>query len=297
MNRDPLRGSLVALPTPFREGQLDVETLARLVELHAGARTAGVVVAGSTGEAHALSGRERRDVIDCAVQAAGGRIPVIAGTGTSETRGTCELTRFAAEVGANGVLVVAPPYARPGRRGLVRHFQEAARAAGDVAVCLYNNPVRCGVDVEPDTVAEIARGAPNVRAIKDASGSIERVRALVALDGIDVLAGEDSLIAEAVLAGAAGAVSVAGNLAPDLVADLIDACVRGDDDARALLEARLAPLLALGALDTNPTPVKAALAELGFGTPEVRGPLTALTEPDRARLRALLVEADLTVRQ
>jgi len=189
-----LRGSLVALPTPFRGGELDLETLGELIELHVEAGSDGLVATGTTGEAATLTDFERRTVIDCVLERCAGRLPVVVGTGTNSTRVTIEHTRAAAEAGADAVLVVTPYYNKPTQPGLVAHYGAVAEASA-VPVVLYNVPSRTGCDLLPGTAAEIGRRWPNVVAVKEASGSLERGRELIESSGLAVLVGDDPLIA------------------------------------------------------------------------------------------------------
>lgn len=284
-------GSHVALPTPFRNGELDLEAFHALVDEHASRGTDGIVVCGTTGEAPTLTERERRTLIETAVERAAGRLAVLAGVGCNATRSTVELARFAAAAGADGLLVVTPYYNRPSRAGLLGHFGAVADAV-DVPVVLYNVPTRTATDVPPDLVAEIANRWPNVVAIKEVTRSVERIRALVAIDGLAVLCGEDAAIADFMREGGDGAVSVIGNVAPDATAELIAAARPGGDAARAAeLVERLAPLARDLYVETNPGPVKAALAWLGWCAPDVRAPLAPLEEASRLRLERTLRES------
>jgi len=294
MTRCPFRGSWVALPTPFRDGTVDEAALRGLIDLHARRATAGVVVCGSTGEAYTLTDHERRSVIHAACEDAAGGLPVLAGVGQMSTRETVALARFAAECGAAGLLVVAPPYLRPGRRGLAAHFAAVADAT-ELPIVLYNHPKRTGSDLKPDLVVELVHEHATIVGIKEASGSLTRCRELCE-QAVPVLCGEDPLIGETIEQGGQGAISVVGNLVPDLVAELVDCAGPGRDLVRAEeLMRRLAPLVEMLALEPNPVPLKAALAELGHGTDEVRAPLVPIAAEHREAVRAVLGAARLLV--
>jgi 4-hydroxy-tetrahydrodipicolinate synthase len=287
------RGSLVALPTPFRDGELDLASLGGLIDGHVRMGSDGLVVAGTTGEAATLTDYERRTVVEFAVERCAGRLPVLAGTGTNSTRTSIEHTRWAAEAGADGALVVTPYYNRPTPSGLIAHFGAVAEAS-EIPIVLYNVPSRTGCDLKPDTAAEIRRRNENVVAIKEASGSVGRARELLHKTDLVVLSGEDALIAELMAAGAAGVIGVVANVAPAEVAELCRTAVPGGDPARtAELAAWLDPLVRALFVETNPVPVKAALAELGRCPPEVRLPLVPLERSSREVVRAALAECGL----
>lgn len=291
---NPFRGSLVALPTFFEAGGLDLETLGRAIDWHVEEGTDGLVVLGTTGEAATLTDAERAAVLDAALERSAGRLPVIAGTGSNCTRRTLEWTRAAELAGADGALIVTPFYNRPSQAGLVAHYATVAESSG-LPIALYNVPARTGVDLLPPTVAEIAERCPNVVAIKEASGSVERARELLDDGSLGVLVGEDALIGELIELGAVGVIGVVANVLPAVVAEL--AGLRGDGfplERAAALSERLAPLVHALFLETNPVPVKAALAAMGFGNGEVRLPLSPLSPDTEARVREVLLATGLT---
>jgi len=278
------RGSWVALATPFRDGRLDFPALRRLVERQIAAGTDGIVVAGSTGEAATLSEVERSALVEFACGVAERRVPVFAGIGTNATQESVTLARAAACGGADGLMAVAPYYNRPTARGLVRHFGAIA-AATDLPLMLYNVPSRTAVDLDPRTAGEIAEHHPNVVAIKETVCTKERIRALVEGTPLAVLAGEDEAVASAMAWGARGVVSVLANLLPERVAALVRAAGRGDEREAAALAADLRPLVRLLFAETNPAPLKSALAALGLCAEDLRLPLVPV-EPELAgRLR------------
>jgi len=281
---NPFRGSLVALPTPFRDQHIEFDSLRQLVELQAQGGTRGIIAAGSTGEGASLSTTERTSVVAFCVGAAARRIPVIAGVGASSTRTAVQLAEDAHHIGAAGLLVTSPIYVRPQQRGIVEHFCAVARAT-PLPVILYDIPRRTGVAIHPDTVTRVRERCPNVCAIKESAG-VDEVLAMKAT-GIDVLCGEDSWIVEGIQAGAVGAISVVGNLVPKRMVRLLDCISSTPRDAADLLET-LRPLITALSLETNPVPLKAMLAILGYCPAELRLPLVELEDANLARARSAL---------
>ncbi len=286
-------GSYVALPTPFAGETIDYDALGRLIEFHARSGSDGLVSVGTTGEGATLSEFERRSVIEFTLEHAGGRLPVIAGVGTNNTAQSAELCRFAAELGANGVLAVTPYYNKPTQRGLAAHYAALADAT-ELPIVLYNVPSRTGCDLKPDTVAKIRAAHPSVVAIKEASNSISRARELQERSDIALIAGEDGLIAEFMGLGAVGVIGVVANIAPREVAELCRVARPGGDAVRtAELVAFIQPLVRDLFIETNPAPVKAALALMGLCGADLRLPLVELERESLARLRVTLHEAGL----
>ena len=282
------QGSYVALATPFREGELDLEGFRGLVDWHAASGTDGLVVAGTTGEGATLTDEERERLFGAAVESARGRMPVIAGVGTNCTRTTIENARSAERCGVDALLVVTPYYNRPTRRGLALHFGAVADAVR-LPIVLYNVPSRTGVDMAPEVVAEVATRFDHVVAVKEALASIERVKRLVAESPAAVLCGDDASIADFLNEGAIGIVGVVNNVAPAEVSELVRVCLAGGDSARAAdLVERLAPLVRDLYIESNPGPVKAALALLGRCSEEVRPPLATMEPENRRKLAATL---------
>ncbi len=272
-----LSGSITALATPFTAaGELDLDAWRRLLQAQLTAGTQGVVVAGSTGEAAALLDAEYDTLLRTAVQALGGRIPVLAGTGLSNTAKTIEQTRRAAALGADAALVVTPPYVRPTQAGLIAHYRAIADD-GALPIVLYNVPGRTGCDLLPETVAELA-GHARLVGIKEARNEPERMQALLPLrsNAFAVLSGDDPTAARAILAGADGIISVASNVVPATFRRLSDLARGGDADAAQALDTQLHALYDFLGIEPNPIPVKAILARLGIGT-GLRLPLTTLS--------------------
>lgn len=272
-----LSGSITALATPFTAaGELDLDAWARLIDAQLAGGTSAIVVAGSTGEAAALGNEEYIALLRAAVARIAGRIPVLAGTGQSNTAKTIALTRLAREHGANAALVVTPPYVRPTPDGLVAHYTAVA-GQGGLPVVLYNVPGRTGCDMQPETVARLCRH-PNIVGLKEARGDEARWDALYPLAGPDfaLLSGDDPTFVRAVLGGAAGVISVASNVVPRAFARLCALARAGEADAARALDARLAGLYDFLGVEPNPIPVKALLArqDIGHG---LRLPLLSLS--------------------
>ena len=285
-----IRGSICALVTPFAEdGALDLAAFGRLIDYQLDGGTQALVVAGSTGEAHMLEHDEFDRLLTFAIKHAAGRVPVIAGTGEAGTAKTVAATRRAHALGADAALVVTPCYVRPTQEGLFRHFTAVADEGG-LPVLLYNVPGRTGCDLLPGTVARL-REHPAIIGIKEARSDRERILALAELVRPDFvyLSGDDASAGAAMLAGAAGTVSVVANLAPKPFRALCDAATRGDREATMRCHAALEPLLQALNCAPNPIPVKAGLPLLGLGLARPRLPLVELSEgPDRARLHQVL---------
>jgi 4-hydroxy-tetrahydrodipicolinate synthase len=286
-----ITGSLCAIATPFDAvGALDLPAFGRLIDHQLDGGTQGIVVAGSTGEAHMLDEHEFERLLAFAVERIAHRVPVIAGTGEAATSKTVALTKRAQALGADAALVVTPYYVRPTQDGLRRHFGEVAARCG-LPVVMYNVPSRTGCDMQPETVAAL-RDTAGIIGIKEAVGRPERIAAIAQLQrpGFVYLSGDDGSAADALLAGAGGVVSVVNNLVPKAVRALCDAARGGDRESAGQHAGRLAPLLEALDCAPNPIPVKAGLAELGLCGAALRLPLLELPSgPERARLRETLL--------
>jgi 4-hydroxy-tetrahydrodipicolinate synthase len=285
-----IHGSVCALVTPFgSDGALDLAAFGRLLDFQIAGGTQAVVVAGSTGEAHMLEHDEYDRLLAFAVEHVAGRIPVIAGTGEAGTAKTVALTQRARSLGASAALVVAPYYVRPTQEGLRRHFLEVADRGG-LPVILYNVPTRTACDLAPETTAAL-RDHPAIIGIKEARADAERIRHTAELVRPDFvyLSGDDGSGAQAMLAGAAGVISVVANLAPRAFRALCDAAISGDRAATARCNGALEPLVQALNCAPNPIAVKAGLPELGLGTAMPRLPLVELEQgPAREQLRKAL---------
>jgi 4-hydroxy-tetrahydrodipicolinate synthase len=286
-------GSIVAIVTPMHpDGSIDWPAWERVLALQLAAGTSGVVVGGTTGESATLSNEDLLGLLERARARLRGRAALIAGAGTSSTAQTVERAHLLSAAGVDALLVVTPAYNRPTQEGLYRHF-EAVAAASSVPVVLYNVPSRTAVDMLPATVARLAK-LPRIVAVKEAVASVERVRELLALvpQSFRVLSGDDASAVAAMAHGARGVISVTANLVPKAMAELVAAALKGD---REEVQRREEPLRALHEalfLETNPIPVKWAMAQRGLIQSGLRLPLTELSEPLRARVRAALDSAD-----
>ncbi|MBI4575482.1 MAG: 4-hydroxy-tetrahydrodipicolinate synthase [Planctomycetes bacterium] len=265
--------AFTALVTPFRGEVVDHDRLAALVDRQVEAGIGGLVPCGTTGESPTLSHEEHRAVIHTVVEAARGRVPVVAGAGSNSTREAVELVRFSAGAGSDGVLVITPYYNKPTQEGLYRHFVAVAETAGRLPVVLYNVPGRTGVNLLPATVARIRAAAANVEAIKEASGNLDQASEILARTDVEVLSGDDSLTLPLLAVGASGVISVASNVVPDEVEQLVRAWHEGDPARARQAHHRLFPLFRALFLETNPIPVKWAMAHLGWIEEGVRLPL------------------------
>lgn len=284
-------GCYTAIVTPFLDGRIEWDALDRLVDEQIAAGVQGLVPCGTTGESPTLSHEEHRDAIRRVIERAAGKTTVIAGCGSNSTDEAVALTRFATDVGADATLQVVPYYNKPSPEGLFRHFEAIAKVSPRPVV-LYNIPGRTGVNMLPPVVARLFR-IDNIVAIKEASGSLDQVSELFDLCEIDVLSGDDNLTLPMMALGAIGVISVAANVVPQDVVALCRMFRDGaQDDARAY-HRRLYPLVKALFIESNPVPVKAALAFLGKGNGEVRLPLVPLEQKSLESVRAALVRYGL----
>lgn len=283
-------GSLVALATPFLDGRIDWESFEHLIRRHLESGTSGLVPCGTTGETPALTQAEHIEIVRRTVALARGKIPVIAGCGTNSTAKTIELARNMEDAGADALLIVTPYYNKPSQKGLIEHY---AALAGQVKkpIIIYNVPSRTGVNILPAGVIELARRYSIIVGIKEASGSLDQASQIVreAPGNFCVLSGDDSLTLPLLAVGARGVISVAANIVPREMAELIGAWDTLDVAKAQRLHLRLFPILRALFVETNPVPVKTALYKMGLiVSPEVRLPLAALSaESDRQLTQAL----------
>jgi 4-hydroxy-tetrahydrodipicolinate synthase len=284
-----LSGSFVALVTPFHAGRVDERALLELVDWHVKSGTRGIVPCGTTGESPTLSHDEHRFVVAKVIERAAGRVPVIAGTGSNSTDEAVALTKHAVKAGAQGVLVITPYYNQPTQDGLYAHFAKVAEAAGDAPVVLYNVPGRTSVDLLPPTVEKLCRNVPNVVAIKEATGNVDRTSELLdRVPELVVLSGDDSLTLPIMSVGGTGVISVLANVVPAETQALCAAASRGDMAEARRLHRKLYPLARTLFVETNPIPVKYALARIGRISSEIRLPLTPLSASGREKLDPVL---------
>lgn len=285
-------GVYTALITPFRDGEVDRAAWDVLVERQVAAGVAGVVPSGCTGEAAALSPDEREWLIRRCVEIVAGRCCVLAGSGTNITASTIELTALVKEWGADAAMLISPYYNKPQQHGLEAHYRTVARAVA-IPQVLYNVPGRTAVNILPATAAAIA-AEPNVAAVKEASGDLAQIGAMVRETGLQVFSGDDPLNLDIFRLGAHGAISVLSNLLPKTLVRTWAACRDGDDDGAALLHEAAAPVVEACFRETNPVPTKELLARMGLCGPEPRLPLVG-TLPDNAAWLADFHDGPLAV--
>ena len=287
------RGSIVALITPFRNGGVDELAYRALIEWQINEGTEAVVPCGTTGESPTLDHAEHKRVVEVCIEAAAGRIPVIAGTGSNSTTEAIDLTRHAKKAGAAAALVVTPYYNKPTQEGLFRHYQAIAEAV-DLPIIIYNIPPRCVIDMSVETMARLAK-LPNIIGVKDATADLTRpIRTRLAV-GADFcqLSGEDATAVPFLAAGGHGCISVTANVAPALCAEMQRAWRRGDLATTKALQDKLMPLHAALFCESNPGPVKYAASLLGRCAPETRLPLAPLSEASKETVRRAMVAVGL----
>ena len=281
-----IRGSIVALVTPFNaSGEVDYEALQRLVEFHVSEGTHGIVAVGTTGESATLSHSEDRDVIRATVDFVAGRIPVIAGAGSNATAEACQLTEAATLAGADAILSVAPYYNKPPQTGLLAHFRAVAKST-DLPVILYNVPGRTVTDISDDTTLELAE-VSNFAGIKDATGDLDRAKYLLEHrpEGFAVYSDDDPTAMELCLMGGDGDISVTANVAPRLMASMIEFALAGNFKEAEATNNQLCGLHSELFVEPNPIPSKWALSEMGIMGSECRLPLVPLTEAGKNAVR------------
>ncbi len=288
------QGSIVAMATPFKNGEIDAHSVKRLVAFHAEKGTDAILVAGCTGEAATLSISEMATLIRLAkeeIARCGRLIPLIAGTGTNSTASTIERTRIAADLGVDAVLLITPYYNKPTPAGQIAHFTAVADAVSVPAI-LYNVPSRTGTNMLPETVAELARH-PGIVALKEAGGNLDQVTRLHMISDITILSGDDSLTLPMLSIGAKGVISVTANIDPARVSGMCAAWRRGDWAHARQLHVEMFDLTRALFVETNPMPVKAALEMMGLISGELRLPLVPVKQESRAKIRDAMINAGL----
>ena len=283
--REMFSGTFTALVTPFRNDEVDVEALENMVEFQIQHGVSGLVPCGTTGETPAMSEEEDRVVVETVVRVANGRVPVVAGTGSNSTDIAIKYTRMAQEVGADGSLQVAPYYNKPTQEGLYRHFAAIAEST-DLPLILYNIPGRTSVTISAETVASLAE-IPNIVGVKDSTLSMNMISDVISLCGeeFDVLSGDDPMTLPLISLGGVGVISVASNVAPGAVSDMVKALLEGDWDRGRELHYELLPLFRALFVETNPIPVKTAASLLGLCSDEMRLPLIPMNGENLRRLQ------------
>jgi 4-hydroxy-tetrahydrodipicolinate synthase len=288
-----IRGAIVAIVTPFRNGKVDEEALRRLIEEQIMAGTDGIAPCGTTGESTTLSHEEHDRVIEITVDAVKKRVPVIAGTGSNSTAEALRLTKHAWEAGADAALIVCPYYNRPTQEGLYLHYRAIAEEV-PVPIIVYNIPGRTGVNMATETLARLAK-IPNIVGVKEASGSLKQMDDVIHLCGPDfsVLSGDDIFTLALLAIGGKGVISVISNVVPGDMAGMVDAFAAGDLEKARQLHYRMSPLIDALFIETNPTPVKAALAMMGKIAYELRLPLCKMAEKNHAVLKKVMQDYGL----
>ena len=284
-------GSMVALVTPFKDGKVDEKKLRELVDFHIKNGTDVLVPCGTTGESATLSFEEHEKVVEVVIDQAKGKVPVIAGTGSNNTEEALKLTKHAKEAGADRALVITPYYNKPTPKGMYLHFEKIAKEV-DIPIVLYNVPGRTSVNLLPETVAKLAK-IKNIVGIKEASGDLKQASDIVGLcgDKFDLISGDDFIVLPMLALGGKGVISVVANLVPAEMATLIDEFNKGNLEKARETHYKIFPLCKAMFIETNPGPVKTAMALQGLlDTPELRLPLAPMSEENVEKLKKVLMD-------
>jgi 4-hydroxy-tetrahydrodipicolinate synthase len=285
-------GAMVALVTPFQDGEIDFETFDELIEFQLDGGIDGIVPVGTTGESPTLSYEEHKKVIERVVKVVGGQVPVIAGAGANSTAEAIELTAFARKIGADATLQVGPYYNKPMQEGFYQHFKAIAENV-DLPVVLYNIPGRCGAGMTPETIARLSE-LENIVAIKEATGSMDQASEIATRCDITIISGDDSLTLPLASVGGKGVISVVANIVPTDVKAMTDLILEGDFVSALKWHKKLFALSkGMLTLATNPIPVKAAMAILNMASEELRLPMTPLEEDKKVILEKTLADYGL----
>ncbi len=287
-------GAMTAMVTPFdKEGKVDEEGLRENVRFQIKKGIHGLVPVGTTGECATLSYEEHNRVIDVVVDAAKGKVPVLAGTGSNSTWEATMLTKHAKEVGTDGALLVVPYYNKPTQAGLYQHYKRIAEEV-DLPQVIYNIPSRTGVNMLPETTAKLAK-VKNIVGVKEASGDLKQIARIIELAGkeFSVISGDDSLTLEIMKLGGVGIISVTSNLVPDKLVKMVDSFRSGDVQTAKRINDELAPLIKALFIETNPGPVKMAMNWMGMAAGGLRLPLVELEPENQEKLRKVLVDMGL----
>jgi 4-hydroxy-tetrahydrodipicolinate synthase len=288
------RGSIVAIVTPFKNGKVDEQKLRDLIEFQIKNGTSGIVPCGTTGESATLSFEEHDRVIEITIEQAKKRAPVIAGTGSNSTEEAIMLTKHAAKAGADASLQVSPYYNRPTQKGLYEHFKAIAGSV-KIPIILYNIASRTGVNIEPETIARLARDCKNIIGVKEASGNLDQMSRIKALcePNFDLISGDDSLTLPILGIGGTGIISVVANIVPGDVANLVSEFEKGNIKKAQQIHYKLLPLIRAVFLETNPIPVKTAMGLLRMCEPDLRLPMCAMSPEILEKLKAALKDYGL----
>lgn len=279
-------GSMVALVTPFKNGKIDEEKVTELIEFHIENGTSAIVPCGTTGESATLSHEEHNYLIELVISTVNKRIKVIAGTGSNSTDEAVKLTQHAYDAGADGALVITPYYNKPTQKGLYYHFKEVAGKV-PIPVVLYNVPGRTGVSLHPETIADLSK-IDNIVGIKEASGDLEQVTHIASVCDIAIISGDDALTFPMLALGGVGVISVAANIIPKRVADMVSAWESGDIETSRKINLELFDLFTGVFIETNPIPVKTAMSLMGMIECDFRLPLCKMKEENLVKFKTLL---------
>lgn len=288
------RGSITAMVTPFHNGKVDEKAFRQLIELQIQNGTSGLVPCGTTGESATLSFEEHDRVIELTVEAANRRIPVIAGTGSNSTEEAIMLTRHAEKAGADASLQVSPYYNRPTQKGLYLHFKAIADSV-KIPIILYNIASRTGVNIEPETIAKLARDCKNIVSVKEASGNLDQMSRIrqICPESFVLLSGDDSLTLPLMAIGGKGIISVVANIIPRDVADMVDAFLMDDVQRAQEFHYKMLPLIKAMFIETNPIPLKTAMGLMGLCSDEMRLPMCPMAEENLEKLKKALKDYGL----
>lgn len=289
------QGTYTALITPFRNGSVDYDSFRALIDRQAEAGITGIVPVGTTGESPTVTPEEHLEIIRVAVEHNAGRMQVVAGTGANATAEAIELTQAAEKMGVDGSLQVCPYYNKPSQEGLYQHYKAVADAT-KLPLMLYSVPGRSTIAIAPETATRLANDCPNILSLKEAGGSVDRINQLVQAvpESLELLSGDDPLTLPFMSCGAVGLVSVAANIIPEVMVQLVNSCLSGNYGEALKLQKKYYPLFsALMGLDTNPIPIKSAAALMGHCTDEFRLPLVGLSEGNSAKLTQVLKDFEL----
>lgn len=288
------KGSIVAIVTPFKNGKLDEKKLRDLIEFHIKNGSSGIVPCGTTGESATLSFDEHDRVIEVTIEQTKKRIPVIAGTGSNSTEEAIMLTKHAAKAGADASLQVSPYYNRPTQKGLYEHFKAIADSV-EIPIILYNIASRTGVNIEPETIAKLAKDCKNIVGVKEASGNLDQMSRIKTLcpESFDLISGDDSLTLPVLSIGGTGIISVVANIVPKDVANLVSEFEKGNLKKAKEIHFRLLPLIKAVFIETNPIPVKTAMGLMGMCEPDLRLPMCEMLPENLEKLKKALREYGL----
>ncbi len=288
------KGSGVALVTPFTEDGVNFNKLEELLEWHIKEGTDAVIICGTTGESSTMTDKEKMDTIKFAVDKVRGRIPVIAGTGSNDTRHSIELSKYASSVGADALLVITPYYNKTTQAGLVKHFTEIAKNV-DKPIIIYNVPSRTGMNVKPETYLEICKHVDNVVGVKEASSDIVQIAEIARImgDKFEIYSGNDDQVVPMLSLGGIGVISVTANIVPKKIHEMVMLFLNGNIEAARKLQFELNPLNSVMFIETNPIPVKTAMNLMGFNVGPLRLPLVDMSEKNLSTLKSTLKEFGL----